>query len=267
MAFYVIELLIRSALKGQLTQMAVKESGSDTADWYRSLRPIVIAILLIVSAFVLANLIALLVIVALSTLGIAPHSVSGRIALIIEQEVVFGLTAVVYATYRYPDLISSKRPSIRTAGWIVGGVLLLLGVAQVLGFVFQQFGISSGANRITQIGRDNPQLLLYLIPVAIFVIGPGEELLFRGGVQSLLRRSFSAIPAVVIASVLFGLVHIPAVVASGIVGVTSYVATTIVLGLVLGSLYEYTDNILVPALVHGGYNAILFAGLYILTTT
>jgi membrane protease YdiL (CAAX protease family) len=35
---------------------------------------------------------------------------------------------------------------------------------------------------------------------------------------------------------------------------------TILLGLILGGLYERTDNILVPIVVYGIYNAMLFAG-------
>jgi len=33
--------------------------------------------------------------------------------------------------------------------------------------------------------------------------------------------------------------------------------------LVFGISYEYTNNIVVPALIHGLYNATLFTGLYL----
>jgi len=36
-----------------------------------------------------------------------------------------------------------------------------------------------------------------------------------------------------------------------------------VLGILLGYLYVKTDNIVVPAVIHGSYNATLFAGLYL----
>jgi hypothetical protein len=32
---------------------------------------------------------------------------------------------------------------------------------------------------------------------------------------------------------------------------------------VLGALYEYTDNVVVPALAHGAYNAVLFVTSYV----
>jgi membrane protease YdiL (CAAX protease family) len=36
-----------------------------------------------------------------------------------------------------------------------------------------------------------------------------------------------------------------------------------VLGCILGFVYEQTDNLVVPALIHGVYNAILFSLLYV----
>jgi len=43
----------------------------------------------------------------------------------------------------------------------------------------------------------------------------------------------------------------------------SYALLAGVLGIVLGYLYEYTDNIVVPAVTHGCYNGTLFALLYL----
>ncbi|PSP27117.1 CPBP family intramembrane metalloprotease, partial [Halobacteriales archaeon QH_2_65_14] len=36
-----------------------------------------------------------------------------------------------------------------------------------------------------------------------------------------------------------------------------------VLSLVIGWLFEHTDTLVVPALVHGLYNAVLFLALYV----
>lgn len=231
--------------------------------WDR-LRSIGVAALLVATALIVAGFGVVPLLFILSAVGIAPGSTVGYIILIAQQQFVFGLVAIVYAVSTDRDLITVRWPSIRSFGWAVVGVLLLLGVSQLIGVLLQYSGITGGTNQIERIARTRPQLLLYLIPVAIVLIGPGEELLFRGGVQGRLRRSFSPVPAIVMASALFGLVHVPAVVASSAVGVGSYVATTFVLGLVLGALYEYTDNIVVPALAHGVYNAILFTALYVL---
>lgn len=99
--------------------------------------------------------------------------------------------------------------------------------------------------------------LLWLVPLSLLFIGPGEELLFRGIVQKRLYDRFSKRAAVVLASVPFALVHVPtqylATPDPGAVAVT----TLIVFGvsLILGWLYARTDDLLVPILVHGLYNA------------
>lgn len=228
------------------------------------LRSIGVVVLLIAIALTVAGVAVVPLLFVLLAVGIAPDSIVGYIILIAEQQLVFGTVPVVYAIYTDVDLISVRWPSLRSMGWAVVGVALLLGASQLMGLLLSQGGISGGTNQIERFAREQPRLLLYLIPLAIVLIGPGEELLFRGGVQGRLRQSFTPVPAIVLASALFGLVHVPAVVASSAVGVGSYVVTTVVLGLVLGALYEYTDNLLVPALAHGVYNAILFGALYVL---
>lgn len=233
--------------------------------WDR-LRSIGVVVLLIVSTMALAGVAVVPLLFALSAVGIAPTSTPGYIVLLAQQPFVFGLVTVVYAYSLDTELIAIRWPSVRSIGWTVVGVGLLLGVSQLISVLLQYGGIMGGTNQIERVARVRPRLLLYLIPLAIVLIGPGEELLFRGGVQGRLRRTFSPLPAIVLASALFGLVHVPAVVASSPVGVGSYVFTTFVLGLVLGWLYEYTDNLVVPALAHGLYNAILFGVLYVALT-
>ncbi|RRJ28965.1 CPBP family intramembrane glutamic endopeptidase [Halocatena pleomorpha] len=240
----------------------VPNNTSSQGGAYDRLRSIVVVMLLVVSALLLAGVAVVPLLFAFSAVGIAPTSTVGYVILIVEQQLVFGLVAVVYAIYTDPELIAVRRPTVWGLGWIVVGIVLLLGTAQLISVLLRYGGFMAGTNQIEQIARVRPQLLLYLIPLAIVLIGPGEELLFRAGVQGRLRRSFGALPAIVLASALFGLVHVPAVATSTTIGVGSYVFTAFVLGLVLGGLYERTNNLLVPALTHGVYNAILFGALY-----
>lgn len=96
-----------------------------------------------------------------------------------------------------------------------------------------------------------------MIPITVLFVGPGEELLFRGVIPGLFRRAYGPVPAIVIASGLFDVAHYAALAGSD---KRTYIVVTILLGLLLGGLYEQTDNVLVPIVVHGIYNAILFAG-------
>jgi membrane protease YdiL (CAAX protease family) len=94
------------------------------------------------------------------------------------------------------------------------------------------------------------------------LVGPIEELLFRGVVQGVLRRSFGVRVGIVVASGLFGLVHWVAV-SGGPTEKFAYVAIAGTLGIVLGVLYERTETILAPGLAHGVYNSVLFVIQYV----
>lgn len=244
--------------------MVSSNISADITEWDR-LWSMGIVSFLIVSAVFLTGVAVVPLVALLAVIGVGPTSTVGYTVQVVAQQFVFGVVTVVYTIYSETDLLA-RLPSLRDVGWIVVGVLLLLGLSQTLSFLLEQSGASDGINQIEQFAREQPQLLLYLIPVAVILIGPGEELLFRGGVQGRLSQSFGVVPAIVLASALFGLVHIPAVVASSAVSVGGYVVTAFVLGLVLGGLYEHTNNLVVPALAHGVYNALLFVALYLLIT-
>ncbi len=109
----------------------------------------------------------------------------------------------------------------------------------------------------------NPDIFLLLIPLSFLLIGPGEELLYRGLIQGLLRKTFRPARAIVLASALFAVVHVFSL--SG-AGKLVSIGTVFTLSLILGILYEYTDNLVVPILVHGAYDAVLFSLQYLMAT-
>jgi membrane protease YdiL (CAAX protease family) len=82
--------------------------------------------------------------------------------------------------------------------------------------------------------------------------GVGEEMLFRGLMQDLFANSLSLWPALVLASVMFGMMH----------AVTpAYAALAAVIGAYLGALYIWTENLLAPMIAHGLYDFVVL--LYI----
>lgn len=87
-----------------------------------------------------------------------------------------------------------------------------------------------------------------LLMIAL-VSGIGEELLFRGLIQSGIEHYTGTFPAIVLAGILFGFVHF----------ITPlYVIIASILGIYLGYLYFHTGNLVVPILVHALYNYIAF---------
>ncbi|WP_265110235.1 CPBP family intramembrane glutamic endopeptidase [Halosolutus halophilus] len=177
-------------------------------------------------------------------------------------------TAVVaggYLAFREYDLsyLDLRLPTIRQVVWTVGGLVVLFGTLFSISVLFQSAGVESADHGTAQQAQENPEIMLVLIPAAILIIGPFEELLYRNVIQKSLYETFSRYGAVVAGSVIFAVVH---VLAYGTAGAGQIIASlTVIFGLsiVLGTLYERTDNLLVPALVHGLYDAILFANLYL----
>ena len=168
----------------------------------------------------------------------------------------------------YAKLIDTERllpfrlPDGPTTGIIVGGTVLLLVCQYLINQLLQWADFAPGANQAVLAGSGDPTYFLIMVPVSILFVGPAEELLFRGAVQGRLRQSWGMWPAIVTATVLFGLIHIPAI-SGGFGAQLSYALLVGILGLLLGYLYEYTQNILVPSLIHGAYNATLFGLLYL----
>lgn len=215
--------------------------------------------------------------VVLSTAAYAVLGVESRAALRGDPGLLALVTAVQFAGFLGGalaylalrddwDVIHYRRPVPRDLAFVVGGLVVLY-VAQVgvsvvvvaLSSVLESaFGVTveSAQHSFVEAGAEQPRLLLYMIPVSVLLVGPGEELLFRGVVQGVFRRAVGVAPAILAASLLFGLPHLFAV-ESGNPWV--YVLVAASLGVVLGSVYEYTESILVPAVVHGLWNAALFA--------
>jgi len=87
--------------------------------------------------------------------------------------------------------------------------------------------------------------------------GIGEELLFRGVVQGALVESFAELPygpenAIVLASITFGLAHLIT---------PTYAVLVTLVGIYLGVLYHWTDNLFAPAIAHALYDFIALVWL------
>ncbi|MEA5388608.1 CPBP family intramembrane glutamic endopeptidase [Haloarculaceae archaeon H-GB11] len=231
------------------------------ADTETRLVSVVHAVAVVVAAFLMGGLVlAFVADAALGAAGIGRDSTVYYVTLFAAQFTGFGVVVVGYLALRDQwDLFEVSVPSLKDLAWVVAGFLGILGTAAGIGWVVSQLGTQTAQNEVVEIGQTNPDLYLYMIPIALLFVGPAEELVFRGVVQGLLRRAYGVVPAVLATSVFFGVAHIFALTGSGKV---TYMAIAAAMGLILGALYERTENIVVPALVHGGWNAFLFLGLW-----
>lgn len=104
--------------------------------------------------------------------------------------------------------------------------------------------------------------LPWMVMVSLLLVGPAEELLYRGVVQGLLVQPLGTGGGVLLMAVLFGAVHYPSYGAESPsdvdAGVVAGGLRTAIVGLVYGALYVATANLLVPIITHSLYDAGLF---------
>lgn len=224
---------------------------------------------------------AALVAIGLTILGLVVGTLFGLVPVLVNVlvtgETAFGpavlltSTAFTMAGYagvalwyarRYDLSIPARRPTRRDAGWVLGGTLLALAGVTASLVALTALGLEAAPNAIGTFGESTPVVFLALAVLSVVAIGPAEELLFRGAVQGRLRAALGPVGAVLGAGALFASVHAFAVI--GTLGATlTTVAVIFVLSTVLGVAYERTRNVVVPALLHGLYNATLFVFAYV----
>lgn len=220
----------------------------------------------IVVAFVLVSI----VLVTLTVVGVeVSPALLIAVTLLLGQGVAFMGTAYVYLRWRGLPLraVGIAVPSLRHLAVGAGVFVLTILYLMVAGFLLQQTGTEGASNQVAQLAMENPELILLLLPGTYLLIGPGEELLFRGVVQGRLRETFSPAVAILIASVIFASIHMLSLQASAPLS-AKLVTIALLMGpsVAFGAVYEYTGNIVVPALLHGTYNAFLFVGLYLVAS-
>ncbi|WP_136600794.1 CPBP family intramembrane glutamic endopeptidase [Salinigranum halophilum] len=229
------------------------------------LRSVGVAVAVAVVGIVVGTALVLGSLTAIQASGVRVTPLGFIVAsLVLLQGVAFGGVALGYLRYRglTRDYLGVRVPSLPEVGAVVVGYVVAIGVAITGAIIVSVAGVQAGSNQAAELGAENPEVLLLLIPASILIIGPGEELLFRGVVQNRLRETFDAVPGIVIASAIFAAIHFVAL--SG--GAGARLVSIVVLffpSLVFGAVYEFSKNLVVPALVHGIYNATLFTLLYV----
>jgi membrane protease YdiL (CAAX protease family) len=260
---FAVGYYLRSERIGSLPADAERRRASAVDRGWDLLR----SLLLIVAAFLAATAVVGLGVSALVGAGVlASGTLEYRVVGAILQFVGFGAAVAGYLAVTGDwDLVAVRRPTLRHLGLIVVGVVALVGAQLVIARLLTALSVEVAQNQVVVTGQQDPRYFLYMIPVAILLVGPFEELVFRGGVQGILRRTWGPSVAITLSSVLFGLVHWIAL-TGGSGSRIPYVTVAATLGLVLGYLYERSRNLLVPAVVHGLYNTVLFGAQYLSAT-
>jgi hypothetical protein len=158
--------------------------------------------------------------------------------------------------------VSVRWPTRRDLQYTAGGLLAALGLVFAISALVTAAGVAPGGSVFDDpIARD-PTVALGLAALSIVLVAPAEELLFRGAIQGRLRRSFGPAGAVAGSSLIFGSIHLVNFIGS-VTGAVVGAGIVTAGGAVLGTVYERTENLVVPIAVHGAYNAVLLVGAFL----
>jgi membrane protease YdiL (CAAX protease family) len=247
--------------------------GMDLARLVTKRRFLVIGAMLGLTVASLVVGVAVVVGLSLLVLG-AGVELSNTGALILSLIGIQGIAfpAVGYLYLRYygrtvREFVPTRVPGLRDVGVIVAGWLGSLGLLLLIGNLLLSVSDTSPAqNQAGQVVAENPEFVPFLLPFVFLLNGPGEEFLFRGVIQGRFREDFSAPAAIVLATLMFAPIHVFSFVGASPQAALLTISLLTVPSLVFGAVYEYSGNFVVPALVHGLYNATLFGGIYLADT-
>jgi hypothetical protein len=248
------------------------DTASATADDGPGGRAVTIAIVTALFLGVLGPVVALLgggVVLGLNAVtGGLSLPVNLVLTLVLGQYVAFGGLSIAYLTWRGLDragivaYLGVRRPSLKEIGLVIGGWALILVTIMAVSLLVQLIGTEPAANQSAELAMQNPAIIPLLIAASFLVIGPSEEILYRGVVQGRLRETLSPVPAILIASAIFAAIHVIALTGGASARLTT-ISILFLPSLVFGAVYEYTENLVVPALLHGLHNAVIFTVLYV----
>lgn len=217
----------------------------------------------VLAAFVVGIGLAAIGAVAFRAAGVSADPAPPEANAVVTALQFVGFLAVGYwyvARIADSDLLYLRRPTVRDVGWVILGLFALSVTILSLDVLLARLDVEVATNAAIEAGREQPRLLLYFVVVTLFLVAPGEELIFRGLLQGLIRRAYGVVPAIVLTAAVFGLVHYVALGGTG--SRLVYVVIAALLGLVLGTVYEYTENLVVPVVIHGCWNAGQFLLVY-----
>ncbi|ADQ68860.1 CAAX amino terminal protease [Halogeometricum borinquense DSM 11551] len=183
---------------------------------------------------------------------------------IVGIELSFIVVGITYLRFRSSFRLPVRPPTRQELPYLIGGLLASLVTAflslAITDAIIPAFELSPGYTEYSRLGDLTGIGFAFGAILSFTLIGPTEEFFFRGVMQGRLREAFSPVSAVGIAGAAFALFHVyPVLLLSPPLATIAHMAAYYTLmGMIFGWVYYRTDNLVVPALVHGIFNAVLF---------
>jgi hypothetical protein len=230
------------------------------------LRALAVILGLFAVSFVAQQLVAVGGLTAITASGLGIGFAVALVLLLPLTQTAMAAVAVAYLRW-HVGRIPVGRLSRRDRRWTVGALVGTVAFSAAWYALIDVSGVERVDDLLTVAVAQEPWLLLALIPVVLLFVGPAEELFWRGAVQGRLRESLGPWASILLAGVLFAAVHALNYVNAGPDAVSLWMladlTSVLVTGVVIGLVYERTENLTAPILVHGLYNAVLLAAFYV----
>jgi hypothetical protein len=202
--------------------------------------------------------------------GYSQYAISG-LNLVSGTLLVYGLPILVTSLIWGRMIISKALRHIYTAlryGLGYFGVFTILGFSAGLLIVFLSTVFDPAATNLLHkanpVLQVSPELAWLMVAFSLLVVGPSEEYLFRGFVFGGLVNIFKGRHWLVLAfvsSIFFAGVHLYYVVVYGVASLVQFV-DLIMFGMAMAATYYVSGgNLLVPAIIHGAYDASGYLGV------
>ncbi|NGM68800.1 CPBP family intramembrane metalloprotease [Natronolimnobius sp. AArcel1] len=193
-------------------------------------------------------------------------SLGGRTLMMALNFIGMAVAGVIYLlwTDRGLSWIDLRIPTMRDWKYIIGGsvgsIVFLLGMSNL----YAVLGVPAAESQIMDIIAGDQTMVLIMIAIVFLFNAPAEEFLFRNIIQKRLYEAFTPMRSVLIASVIFAIVHLPMYMLAGSMVATA-ASLVIMFGgsVIFGYVYVKADNLLVPTAAHAALNAFQFVILYI----
>jgi membrane protease YdiL (CAAX protease family) len=245
--------------------MSSQPPASVGRTWWPPLAAVLVVVTLVVVTLVAGSVAGAAVVLSLlASRPTANFAVLVLLAAVIPTEAVYLAVSLAYAHLRDVS-IPVRRPTRRDAVFAGVGSLVAVVAAMTIFVAADVAGVEPVTNTLdAPAAESRSALLLALVPLSLFVVAPAEEAFFRGVVQGRLRRAFGPVVSVLVASLLFTVVHVfNFVTFEQSLGIVVPLGAIFVAALVLGVTYERTANLAVPIVIHGAYNSTLAVVSYV----
>jgi membrane protease YdiL (CAAX protease family) len=141
-----------------------------------------------------------------------------------------------------------------------------LGASILIIFLLTAFDLSAIKllNKPNPVLQVSPELAWFMVGFSFLVVGPSEEYLFRGFVFGGLLNVFKGrhwLTLALVSSIFFAAVHLYYAVVYGVTSLVAF-ADLITFGMAMAATYYVSGgNLLVPAMIHGAYDATAYVSI------